>query len=130
MESPAGLPNGNGRPPAPAAQEISLPAFLDHDADRDLEVRVVNRTLDLGSKLAASELRERTEKDLRHALDVMTVTKAGVAMTVVRGANHDWLEASLRQADVFERENLGDDGSIDLIDLPPEDGKPPPRRGA
>lgn len=128
LEAP---PRGNGRPPAQAAHPIpldpDLAELLDYDPGRTIEAQVVKRCLDLASKLAAMELRGRTKGDVRDALAAMTGTKRGVVMRRIRGADVAWLEASLRQADVFEAEFFTGEPADPLdAELPSEEAQPPP----
>jgi hypothetical protein len=148
LESP---PGSDGRPPAPAASPIpndQVPAdterlptgeelwaaneavqaqrrrVSDYDPGRILEVRVIDRCLDLASKLAAREFQVMGDEHVKRALEAMTTTKRGYPMRVVKGAKDAWLEASLRQADEFEDAEFGGD-PLDR-ELPSEDAQPPP----
>lgn len=121
-------PQGDGRPPAGDACPPSNGygpgtnghdpgrALLDHDPDRRLEVQVVDRCLDLAAKVAALELRERTDDDVRDVLAAITGTTRGKSIDVIRGASTPWLETTLASADKFEADLTGGDE-------PPDEGR-------
>jgi uncharacterized protein YdaU (DUF1376 family) len=98
----SGVDGSTSAPPPPAASVSGIP----HDPTDPLQVRIVERVLNLARRDAAGEGREPTQADVLGILrDVSTTPKTGAYLTDLRGANAAWLTETLRTCDRFEEDH-------------------------